>query len=81
MAFVLLDRSTSNDCEQGNIQALACGPESAHDRFACGDSDCGPSHGKPELILGLWLRGQDLHLRLEVMSLSYCPTLLPRHII
>src|SRR5258708_18092527 len=25
-----------------------------------------------------WLRGQDLHLRLEVMSLSYCPTLLPR---
>ena len=26
-----------------------------------------------------WLRGQDLHLRLEVMSLSYCPTLLPRH--
>src|SRR5713101_9250884 len=27
----------------------------------------------------LWLRGQDLHLRLEVMSLSYCPTLLPRH--
>jgi hypothetical protein len=25
------------------------------------------------------LRGQDLHLRLEVMSLSYCPTLLPRH--
>src|SRR5216684_3111573 len=27
----------------------------------------------------VWLRGQDLHLRLEVMSLSYCPTLLPRH--
>ena len=26
-----------------------------------------------------WLRGQDLHLRLEVMSLSYGPTLLPRH--
>ena len=25
------------------------------------------------------MRGQDLHLRLEVMSLSYCPTLLPRH--
>src|ERR1700739_2164114 len=25
-----------------------------------------------------WVRGQDLHLRLEVMSLSYCPTLLPR---
>ena len=25
-----------------------------------------------------WLRGQDLQLRLEVMSLSYCPTLLPR---
>ena len=25
-----------------------------------------------------WSRGQDLHLRLEVMSLSYCPTLLTR---
>ena len=25
------------------------------------------------------MRGQDLHLRSEVMSLSYCPTLLPRH--
>src|SRR5882724_1479937 len=25
------------------------------------------------------LRGQDLHLHLEVMSLSYCPSLLSRH--
>ena len=35
--------------------------------------------GNSKLIhVRLWLRGQDLHLRLEVMSLSYCPTLLPR---
>ena len=36
-------------------------------------------NGKSEIALGFWLRGQDLHLRLEVMGLSYCPTLLPRH--
>ena len=41
------------------------------------DSD--PLTSKPEGLQKAWLRGQDLHLRLEVMSLSYCPTLLPRH--
>ena len=53
MAFVSLDRSTSTDCAQGNIQALTCGPESARDRLACGDSDCGPSHGPsaPDCLL------------------------------
>ena len=40
------------------------------------DSD--PLTSKPEGLPKAWLRGQDLHLRLEVMSLSYCPTLLPR---
>ena len=33
--------------------------------------------GHPELIAELGC-AQDLHLRLEIMDLSYCPTLLPR---
>ena len=49
MAFVSPDRSTSNDCAQGNIQALACRPESARDRLACGDSDCGLVTGHTEI--------------------------------
>jgi hypothetical protein len=40
--------------------------------------DSGPFRGQTQQSRH-WLRGQDLHLRLEVMSLSYCPTLLPRH--
>jgi hypothetical protein len=35
------------------------------------------AYGQDGWLVGL--RGQDLHLRLEVMSLSYCPMLLPRH--
>jgi hypothetical protein len=34
MAFVSPDRSTSNDCAQGKIQAFASRPESARDRPA-----------------------------------------------
>jgi hypothetical protein len=34
------------DCTQGNIRALTCSPESARDRLACGDSECGPSDGQ-----------------------------------
>jgi hypothetical protein len=33
-------------CPQGNIQALTCSPESARDRLACGDSECGPTDGQ-----------------------------------
>src|SRR6266851_5051206 len=35
--------------------------------------------GNSEVIQKFGCAGKDLHLRLEVMSLSYCPTLLPRH--
>jgi len=34
---------------------------------------------RPQAANGDLVARQDLHLRLEVISLSYCPLLLPRH--